>query len=81
MKLRNCGSRGVMVIQVTRNAVAHRARIRVGDVVTHLNNIPVTQSSHAVSIIQRAFAHGIEVHVRIKAKTSKLDRWLGRWCW
>lgn len=70
-----------MVIQVTRNAVAHRAQIRVGDVVTHLNNIPVTQSSHAVSIIQRAFAHGIEVRVRIKAKTSMVDRWLGRWCW
>ncbi len=58
------GVRGVIIAGVQRNGPAARAGLRPGDILTHINGEPVTDTKTSTALIA-AFAPGTEISLRI----------------
>ena len=63
---------GVMIRDVRKVDQAYKSGLRVGDVVTHINGMPVTDHATAVAIFDTARIHGTTL-------TCTLRGWSWRW--
>jgi len=62
---------GVCVVAVAEVAAAYAAGIRRGDILTHINDIPLHAHDQAISIIDRALDVGHPFSVRVAPKKAK----------
>ena len=69
---------GVRVVALVRKDRAMQCGMRVGDVITHINGIPVRDHRNAAAISDRATQHGIALSYTLKARRSW---WWWCLCW
>lgn len=66
--------KGVRVVRVHTGSCAHQSGIRCGDVITHINCIPVSDQERALSIIEAARNKKIVLECSILSTTQSM--WL-----
>lgn len=68
-------ARGVRVVRMNKAKLAYECGLRIGDVITHINGIQVTEQSAAVTIIEYAKENMITLYLRIR-KRHRLCKFL-----
>lgn len=71
-------SYGVIVTRIERRDAAFQSRLRKGDVITHVNGIPVIDADQAIRIIERAAELTMHLECSLHVSTNAKDRmrWL-----
>lgn len=73
-----CSSRhGIRIRKLVRRDLAYRTGLRNGDIITHINSIPVSDHRTAVHIIEAARENLIPISFRIR-RLSRLHRMWSR---
>lgn len=70
--LTSSAPQGVLVRQVGRADLAYTAGLRVGDVITHINSIPINEHSVAVAIIETARHNSLPIGFRLRRRKPGL---------
>lgn len=70
---------GVRVLRVSVDDLAHRAGLRVGSLITHLNGIRVTDQHRAVDIIHLARDRLCPLHISVQPPAPSLTTLARRW--
>mgnify|MGYP003881751031 CR=1 FL=1 len=65
------GIRGVCVIRLDPKDMAKAAGLRVGDLITHVNDIRVTEHEDAIRILECAKRHAVPVMLQVASPRSK----------
>lgn len=66
---------GVVVRQVQRDSVAHTSGLRCGDVMTHVNGIPINEARHALTIFSKARECQVPVECTIRKTSRRKTLW------
>lgn len=68
--LENWYNRSVRIMNVRRQNLARKFGLRAGDIITHINNIPVAEHDTAISIIDTAQQHQLPLAFQLRVPVS-----------
>ncbi len=66
------GQQGVRVIRLNRRDLGYTYGLRVGDVITHINNIPIGDHQMAINIMDRARMTSLPIRLSVRRRRRYL---------